>query len=148
MPEAALSVCCAVCCSPAICSVECANNGTCVRPDTCECRPMWQGHDCSIRELYWTPCMFAAQLPPSPSPPPPPQLCAPNHAPMEVRVSFQITATALLGGLEAPAMSVSADGQCMCMHTYTMTDVNTPSCLFLLISCVVCHVQLCAHLPV
>lgn len=49
----------------AVCSFVCENNGTCIGPDSCQCRSGWMGYDCSIpsceeglcgpREVGWHP---------------------------------------------------------------------------------------------
>ena len=38
--------------SSAVCSPTCANGGTCVSPNTCDCPSGWTGSTCSQRELY------------------------------------------------------------------------------------------------
>eukprot|EP00554_Chaetoceros_debilis_P016874 CAMPEP_0194126972 /NCGR_PEP_ID=MMETSP0150-20130528/60272_1 /TAXON_ID=122233 /ORGANISM="Chaetoceros debilis, Strain MM31A-1" /LENGTH=2248 /DNA_ID=CAMNT_0038820867 /DNA_START=651 /DNA_END=7398 /DNA_ORIENTATION=- len=39
----------------ATCSFPCENGGRCIRPDQCECRPGWEGPDCT-RPICATPC--------------------------------------------------------------------------------------------
>ena len=70
----------------------------------------------------------------SPSPLPLTQLCAPLHVPMEGRVSYQVTASAPLSGMGAPAMSVSAESWMVCVRV--RSDVM-PSHL-LLVCCLSC----------
>ena len=48
--------------SSAVCSSPCANGGTCVSPNTCDCRSGWTGSTCSQRELY-IPFSLAIYLP-------------------------------------------------------------------------------------
>ena len=57
---------------------------------------------------------------------------------MEGRASNQVTATAPQSGLEAPVMSVSADGFHVCTHVYMMSHVNVLSWLLLVIEYVCC----------